>query len=160
MLSCCAPSRCGDLDAITLCSSLLLPARVETLERQCAQLLQDSATVSAAATEGDLSVGRGSTWLLGCVVAVNGVLYWTESICACMCNNRVSPLPYAVLDSVRRLAIVTSSFFLYGRQPTPMNIAGIVMVLSGALIYVWTLAQVKSAASTSASTSAMAKKQK
>ena len=126
----------------------------------CAQLLQDSATVSAAATEGDLSVGRGSTWLLGCVVAVNGVLYWTESICACMCNNRVSPLPYAVLDSVRRLAIVTSSFFLYGRQPTPMNIAGIVMVLSGALIYVWTLAQVKSAASTSTSASAMAKKQK
>ena len=85
-------------------------------------------TETAAAVEAPL--------LLLAVVGANGALYFTESICAYSCNDRMAPLPFAILDSVRRLSIVSSSWILYGRHPTSQNLLGVVLVLGGALLYV------------------------
>ena len=82
---------------------------------------------------------EGGQAMLVLVVVANGVLYWTESVCAYSCNSRLSSLPFAIMDSVRRLSIVVSSFVLYGRSPTQTNIGGILLVLCGALAYVFSI---------------------
>ena len=82
---------------------------------------------------------EGGQTRLVLVVFANGVLYWAESVCAYSCNSRLRPLPFAIMDSVRRLSIVVSSFVLYGRSPTQTNIGGILLVLCGALAYVFSI---------------------
>jgi hypothetical protein len=70
------------------------------------------------------------------LAAMASTAYHVEYVLSFIFVKLVAPITYGACDAVRRLCIIISGRAMFGGEPfTPMNIAGIVMALVGALSY-------------------------
>ena len=66
---------------------------------------------------------------------INGLLYHAEQVMAILTNAKVPRLAFSVIDTLRRLTIVISSFVLYGHQPTAQSVCGTMVVMGGCVCF-------------------------
>jgi solute carrier family 35 protein E1 len=69
------------------------------------------------------------------ILMVNGILYHIEHVMAILTNSKVPRLTFSVIDTLRRLTVVVSSFFLYGKAPSTQSILGSVVVMGGCICF-------------------------
>ena len=81
-------------------------------------------------------------------VALNGVLYFCENVCAYSVNARLAQLPYAVTDTLRRLFITMAALFVYPvfaldenafasttAAASLLRVTGVLLTIGGSLWY-------------------------
>jgi len=83
-----------------------------------------------------LAAFSGDRWKLAGLVLMDGCMYYAEQVSQNQVLKSLPFLPFAVIDTLRRLAIVcVSGFFIQGNTCTLLNAVGILLVLSGAISY-------------------------
>ena len=91
---------------------------------------------------GSISLSSGAPRILPLVV--NGLLYFCENVCAYGVNKRTAQLPYSVIDTLRRLFIVTAAMVAFPKlrhsaslrsEAAIAKVCGVVLVIAGSVAF-------------------------
>ena len=66
---------------------------------------------------------------------VNGICHWMQAILAFKALRKVSPVTYSVANSVKRIFVIVSSVLWFGNVVTFTNAIGIILAITGVLLY-------------------------
>jgi solute carrier family 35 protein E1 len=69
------------------------------------------------------------------LLVINGILYHIEHVMAILTNSKVPRLTFSVIDTLRRLSIVISSFVISGRIPSVQSWLGSLIVMVGCICF-------------------------